>query len=341
MNRNQMDQSLSERFANMALLCAMLVVFIHLPKPSGASAQWIWAYLSHGIAKVAVPFFFVAAGFFLAGKFDEKGWYGREVIKRVKTLLLPLFIWDVAWVVWSRSITIAANAINGRELLAYVSGFSLKEVLRIFALWPFEQPELGVLWFVRVLFLLVLCSPLLRKMSTFPFVGLLWMLHGAIHPDYGATRTPIVFTFQEGFFSLFGMAYFCLGIYLRSHVELLNKSYWLALVVGGCLLAFRGVPYVSSFARVMTWLATPFLLAGVWTLVPARPLPAFLKATAFPIYLLHGFAIFAFGYLHLFPSRNAIGYILIGILTIATCIFVTKVLRRFFPRFAYVAFGGR
>ena len=46
-----------------------------------------------GIGQCAVPFFFIASGFFLAGHMCETDWWNRECKKRVRMLLVPcLFV---------------------------------------------------------------------------------------------------------------------------------------------------------------------------------------------------------------------------------------------------------
>ena len=62
----------SAKFANMGFVCACLVVLIHLGvdgKPGGA-AWWTHQMFTHvGMTRIAVPFFFFASGYWLAGHF--------------------------------------------------------------------------------------------------------------------------------------------------------------------------------------------------------------------------------------------------------------------------------
>ena len=94
MNLIKIDKMLSCKFTNMAFVCACLVVLIHvLVRPvRGSALWWISGILgADGIARVAVPFFFFAAGFFIAGKYEEEllvNWR-KECLKRCKTLVLP------------------------------------------------------------------------------------------------------------------------------------------------------------------------------------------------------------------------------------------------------------
>ena len=92
LNRH-IDGELSSRFSKMGFLSALLIVYLH----SGCAAdrEVVGATLHHIISvfcRVAIPWFFYAAGFFLASHIGEDGWYKREVVKRVRTLLIPFWI---------------------------------------------------------------------------------------------------------------------------------------------------------------------------------------------------------------------------------------------------------
>lgn len=152
----------SWKLANMGLLCACLVVFIHVRLDAGAGwAEW-WCdvLLKEGVCRIAVPFFFVAAGYFLAGHLGEAGWWGRELRKRARTLLIPYCAWIVLVVVFAISLTLAANALAGAAWTRNLP-LTVESWLQLSGLNVFEYPAAGQLWFVRCLLLLVVLSPLL------------------------------------------------------------------------------------------------------------------------------------------------------------------------------------
>ena len=83
------SEELSCKFKNMAIVCAILVVFIHIPLGRLESGSVLWVFdmlVRWGIAQIAVPFFFVASGYFLAGHIGEDGWWKREILKRIRAL---------------------------------------------------------------------------------------------------------------------------------------------------------------------------------------------------------------------------------------------------------------
>ena len=176
-NQNiEISGEISRRMSVMGFVCACMVVAIHctpwdLSRVLAASTDiacvsWQWwvvnLFLGDGLCRVAVPFFFVASGFFLAGRFGEEGWYAKVVNKRIKTLVVPFVIWAVIGVVFDWSLRIAVQTVlRGAEFgrdpfengifpaLVYVLGFDLTRI------------NIGPIWYLRMLFLLVLASPLI------------------------------------------------------------------------------------------------------------------------------------------------------------------------------------
>ena len=157
----------SAKFANMSLLSAVLVVIIHVLKRNqefGTSVWWVRQFLGEGLCRIAVPFFFLAAGYFLAKHFNDIGWWRKEVSKRIKTLIAPFVTWSLVCFLLCSLIIIAKNLRNGtcwQEDL-----FTCRRLLVASGLDLFTVPELRQLWFVRVLFCLVFVSPLLRCVAS-------------------------------------------------------------------------------------------------------------------------------------------------------------------------------
>lgn len=146
-------------------LCACLVVAIHVRVEAevGNACWWFRVLLKDGVVRIAVPFFFATAGFLLAGHAREAHWWVRETGKRVRTLLVPYLIWPPLFVLLMFVLIVAANAGAGA---APSRNFPDGAVawLRLLG-WNFlgpgpVGPELYTFWFVRELFILVLCSPI-------------------------------------------------------------------------------------------------------------------------------------------------------------------------------------
>lgn len=71
----KMDKKTSYKISYLGLICACLVVMIHVPIPTEkyTSAWFMSEILSYGVCLIAVPFFFIVSGFFLGKHIGEKG----------------------------------------------------------------------------------------------------------------------------------------------------------------------------------------------------------------------------------------------------------------------------
>lgn len=139
----RLSRTLSLRMSNMGALCSILIVALH----SGFK----------GLTAVAVPYFFLAAGYFLAGHAGEEGWWKREVLKRVKSLLIPLWAWGLIGLSFTGVIQ------HGMSVVGYqLNVESVSWSHRIFAATGLHfMTNMGPLWFVRTLFVFVCISPFL------------------------------------------------------------------------------------------------------------------------------------------------------------------------------------
>lgn len=107
------DQSLSNKFRNMALLCAFLVVIIHCVSHLGITNWFVSMAIQDGFCRIAVPYFFFASGFFLAAHIQENGWYSGEIRKRVQSLLIPYLVFVVSYWLYSIVFDIVQNYFEG------------------------------------------------------------------------------------------------------------------------------------------------------------------------------------------------------------------------------------
>ena len=82
-----LQESVSNRLAKASFLSALLVVALHV----GIGPQWVGKTIA--ITGIAVPFFFVAAGYLFAGRMGEPGWYLRQLKSRARSLLVPYVFW--------------------------------------------------------------------------------------------------------------------------------------------------------------------------------------------------------------------------------------------------------
>ena len=342
----------SARITNMSLLCALLVIMIHMPPTLVPNVDaGLLIQVMRRVTAVAVPFFFTAAGYFLAGHTHESSWYRREVCKRFRSLLIPLWITAVLLFLWSVPLILAANVYANTSLFRnFPQGFA--DWLVIAGLHPFENP-LTPLWFLRTLFLFVVISPMLIKpirWAIWTAVALLFVTWGAWTGFFYALscgmivkESPLeeVLTWT---FSLKNLFFFSAGMMLRYYPLRLPESPWVCLVAG---ISGVGIALWAASLGVKDYIYLPLLVTCLYRMVPSKAWHRKLTTCAFPIYLLHMFVSFVMytvikninvlACLH----GNAVGWVIDSGIVFVVCIFVTLGLRRFFPRLSYWWFGGR
>lgn len=135
-----LSSTVSNKFAKMSLLCALLVVVLHV----GAGPKWIGKGLS--LTAIAVPMFFLMAGYLFAGRMGEAGWWQRQVKSRLRSLVIPYVFWNMAY--WgflmglSAVLGLVGIKYGGLELIGGLMGAKW-DVLGLILL---SFPALGLLW---------------------------------------------------------------------------------------------------------------------------------------------------------------------------------------------------
>lgn len=155
-------KGVDHRIALMSLVSAVMVVFIHTAQhPTKEMLSW-WSMqiFGHGICNMAVPFFFIVSGYFLGLHFGESGWWRMQVLKRIKTILVPFFVWN--FINFAHSIGFAL-IINLKAGVAWNSDLpaNLANMMRVCGIYP-DYPFSVPTWYLRALFIYVLISPIYR-----------------------------------------------------------------------------------------------------------------------------------------------------------------------------------
>lgn len=142
-------------------------------------------------------------------------------------------------------------------------------------------------------------------------------------------------------FNVSGLFYFCCGIYGRlSNISLPKRGHALALVYGGSCAVANGYCRMSGIKCVFP-LWVPMLLFGLWKFVPRRPLPKWLIGSSFAIYVLHMVVYRCLDIAFNFTVENIPEWIVKWLIGVGSSLFAAMALRKFWPRLASVAFGGR
>lgn len=331
----------SSKLYNLSFLCAALVVCIHIyPElPLWTPAWFIHTVLKFGLAQVAVPYFFVVSGYFAyrsLRKYSWTGWLGR----RARSLLIPYVLFNLLWMV--------------TQCLYSPSTFTWSSMCEILGIYPWGMPKCYPLWFLKELYVFSLLTPLtfglMKRRAVLGIipVGSFLLTLALMSLTIISHRTYVVLYCADG------IIWYTIGLFLGHFaVERYKVPRWIYVVVSVVsvvgLLGYAVLyPYLGAIPRLLSIKAIiPFMMLSLWWIIPAKALPGWLSGTAFPIYLLHLFALkstmFVAGGL---LGRDYVNHTLTGVFiqwcfALGMSVLLAVVLRRIMPRSAALLFGGR
>jgi surface polysaccharide O-acyltransferase-like enzyme len=187
-----LDPEASSRLNLLRFPLIVGVVFIHAYESTvnlagqevgvsetGFLADFIRNFLSQGVARTAVPLFFLISGYLFFSKFEwSRRGYLLKLSSRVKTLLIPFLFWNIA------AILVVAIAQAIPSTATYFSG--KKPSIASFEAFDYINAVVGLnrnpiayqFWFIRDLMILVVLAPILRialKFCPVPFLCILFI----------------------------------------------------------------------------------------------------------------------------------------------------------------------
>lgn len=346
----QVTESLSRKLTNMSFICAILVVTVHVQRP--LDSPFISRWISDGISDIAVPFFFIVSGFFLAGHFDRPGWWRAAVIKRVRTLLIPFLCLNLLWfpvLYGCHYVGVWFFHADHSNPLMTLSWTNFLIMLSPIPLVP--SPALGPTWYIRALFWLVVLSPLFtwivrRSKSLACFfvimVFCVWMIQLRMGFVGGNS-----FNLRCVFYFVLGAVLRLWGMPFRNDVLIPKLAGMFLLSIGFLLFVLYRMRWIDEMALPISHsLGILLMIGGVWAVVPDARWPSFFAGNAFPVYVLHSILISLVGFvykslgLEYFFRSSMMFAICTIIYTLAAC-WIASTLKMRCPKFAAVIFGGR
>lgn len=356
-------QSQTADYLKFALIIA--VVFIHSPdilpgtvnlktiEYSNISGMDVYSLISSlfsvFLSAIAVPLFFMLSGFFMFYNLKEwsKSVYFNKIKSRVKTLLIPYFIWNLFTL-----IALSAedyNTIRGGAEGEIIGVFSLFDYIKSFFLWKGYAPYLNPMWFIRDLMVLCLLSPifyyLIKYLKVFSVIIIFIAYYFNFWPEITGIASEPTFYFLLGAF---------LSITHKNIVEEAKKIRWICL--GICIISLfvffytKGEGfwlYVNKF-YVFSGIAVAISLTAQLLDKGKIKVHPFLTKASFFIFALHQLVLLGAWrriYLLIVKPVSAIeyiiGYFLVPCATILTCLVIYYLLQRFLPSIAAILTGNR
>lgn len=349
------------RFAWMSVFCSFLIVLKHSLMASELplmSSVINYSLINRGLTQIAVPFFFFAAGYFLVGRSETKGWYKEAVGKRLKTLMVPFFAWNIIGLVFWGTLDACAR-LSGLPIHSGCPGFEvltdLRATLTSLGFNPLDNPTMPQLWFVRTLFLFVLASPAVLFLVrcgriaifvTSALVGAAMVVHYACEDT-----TTWGYVWMRDLPPL-NLAFFIGGVWARvkGDLEKIRAMRAVFLIIGCVALILRAFCFVEGFAGCAAIFEVVMICAlalGLLTIMPSQELPSYLRSVSFPVYLIHWMVLMVLaGVRSALHMRDLIMHsvlltILTAVMAIVISVVIAKAIYRFLPKVANIVFGGR
>ena len=246
---NNISIMTSKRITSLRFLLIVFVIFIHncytneliqnIIEQGGEPpvfvenevGHWIKLFITYGIARSAVPLFFMFASFLQTKKNYD---YATLLKKRTKSLLLPFIIWNLINIFYFGGLKlivakIAPHYIGHPEYNMFTWTLSdwISKILgyKHGGNWAVEMPTIVYqFWFIRDLIILVIISPLLSLLIK-KFPNAVLFLIAALY--FIQVRKNFVET-QALFFYIIGIYW---AIYDFQLFETVDRITWLEAIV--------------------------------------------------------------------------------------------------------------
>jgi surface polysaccharide O-acyltransferase-like enzyme len=268
------DSNTSSRIEILRFPLIVAVVFIHNDTTAvrvgqasigvAHSAPWVdfvRFFISQGVARVAVPLFFLISGYLFF--FGEWSWerYAHKLKRRLRTLLIPFLVWNLATLALFALEPVIPHAENYFTFARSGHSHSIFGLIDTLFGLTTQFPISYQFWFIRDLMALVVLAPaiqaLVSRKSALPFIAVLFCL-------WLFDAWPVLWPNVEATF------FFCLGAYLAR--PNLDVSYldrfgpWIGALFLGSLILHSVFPDDMPFLYnivIILGVPTAWWLAGL------------------------------------------------------------------------------
>ncbi len=345
----QSQQRINNAIVKVNIIATIFVVMLHANvSVLFENTSFVFSLL-YTMVDVAVPvFFFISAFLFYRNITNIRNQYGTKIKSRVKSLLIPYFLFSVAWmVIYSccSLIPVVGGFINDS---AFRSDWKTN-VLSII-MGSYNPP----MWYLRTLFLLQLISPLfyvIIKKSKYLFSILLFIVSYLLNVFFDIGYSTPLFWLPL-FLAGIWCAVFFDEIYHRVS-DVLAHTYVQIIVLGLFICIWLLAAWQNRMGNESGWIYYSFRVFGTLLIfalavnrLGEKKCNHPIKNYTFIIYLLHYPVVqiikrILFKILGHVLMAEWIIYILTILLTLAGTWLVGIVISRLFPRTWSLINGGR
>lgn len=349
------EQRFSQTIEMMRFPLILLVVIAHMvPFDSPAvrlstdiDAIYVFVseMMSHNLARVAVPCYFLISGYFFFKSSQKWDWnlLQTKLKKKVRTLLIPYVVWNALLIF---AIVVKSSTFDwlgfGKD-----EGFVLLKSTSLYD-WFWCMPINFPLWYMRDLLVMVFISPLFYLLFKYTKVYGLLVLVGiylcVLETNLPGFSTTAVFFFGTG-------AYLALN--KKDMISLFERYRTVMGILAGAVLLVATLnngtsshEYIVRIFIIFAVISTVNLFDHLRKFDSLKNVLFAFAPTTFFVYVVHEIYIIAWlkGALARVAQEGwlkLIGYFLVPWICVGICIGLFYLLRRMVPTLMQLALGGR
>lgn len=304
--------------------------------------------ISEGIARIAVPLFFLLSGylFFIGFKWSKEN-YLIKLKARINTLLIPFLFWNITTLILlilAQTIPATQIFFSGENplLVTYNSFDYLNAIIGLN-----RYPIAYQFWFIRDLMILTLLVPLINvinRVRPYIFLSIVlicWLI--GVWPIYAPSSVSLLFFSVGAYWASIGKSLFAFD---KLGFKLL--TFYFSIVVVDVLTI--GDSFNACFHKITIMfgvLAALFLSKLVIDIPRLKSLMLRLSGASFFVFAIHEpllTILKKMAYQILLPQKSSIIFFLyffIPIITILTSLLIYRCFSFLMPNFTRIVTGGR